>query len=76
MMDKVKIVNVVNDIFIGNNDEVFTLIAGPCAIENEEMTLMMAGELKKICEKLNVKLIFKSSFDKANRSSILSLIHI
>ncbi len=50
----------------------FTLIAGPCAIETEEMSLEVAKEIKKICNELGVNYIFKSSFDKANRSSIHS----
>jgi 2-dehydro-3-deoxyphosphooctonate aldolase (KDO 8-P synthase) len=45
------------------------LIAGPCVIESEDMTLRVADELKNICIKLDVPFIFKSSFDKANRSS-------
>jgi 2-dehydro-3-deoxyphosphooctonate aldolase (KDO 8-P synthase) len=56
---------------IGGNRR-FTLIAGPCAIESEEMTLFVAKELKSICKELDLNLIFKSSFDKANRSSIKS----
>ncbi|HET9570290.1 MAG TPA: 3-deoxy-8-phosphooctulonate synthase [Bacteroidales bacterium] len=48
----------------------FVLIAGPCAIESEEMTLTVAETLKKTCNELGIHLIFKSSFDKANRSSI------
>ncbi|WP_418888807.1 3-deoxy-8-phosphooctulonate synthase [Paraclostridium bifermentans] len=50
----------------------FTLIAGPCAIESEEMSLEVAKKLKYICNKLDINYIFKSSFDKANRSSIYS----
>lgn len=53
-----------------SNDSEFILIAGPCVIETEENVLHVAGELKKIAERINVDLIFKSSFDKANRSSI------
>jgi len=45
------------------------LIAGPCAIESEQLALDTAGELKQITEKLGVPFIYKSSFDKANRSS-------
>jgi 2-dehydro-3-deoxyphosphooctonate aldolase (KDO 8-P synthase) len=45
------------------------LIAGPCAIESREHVLMMASELKKITTELGIPLIFKSSFDKANRTS-------
>lgn len=50
----------------------FTLIAGPCAIESEEMSLEVAKKIKGICDKLGINYIFKSSFDKANRSSIHS----
>jgi 2-dehydro-3-deoxyphosphooctonate aldolase (KDO 8-P synthase) len=50
----------------------FVLLAGPCAIENEKMTLQVAESLQKICAELDIHLIFKSSFDKANRSSIHS----
>ena len=45
------------------------LIAGPCAIENREMVMHTAAVLKDVCERLGVKLYFKSSFDKANRTS-------
>lgn len=45
------------------------LIAGPCAIENREMVMQTAAVLKDVCERLDVKLYFKSSFDKANRTS-------
>ncbi len=50
----------------------FTLIAGPCAIESEEMSIDVARKIKEICDKLGINYIFKSSFDKANRSSIHS----
>ena len=45
------------------------LIAGPCAIENREMVLQTAHALNQMCDRLGVRLIFKSSFDKANRTS-------
>lgn len=45
------------------------LIAGPCVIETEELTLSIALQLKKITAKLPVQLVFKASFDKANRTS-------
>lgn len=48
------------------------LIAGPCVIENEDHTLYIAEELKKISITLSIPLIFKASFDKANRLSIKS----
>ena len=50
-------------------DQPLFLIAGPCVIESEDMTLRVAEELKNVCIKLGVPFIFKSSFDKANRSS-------
>lgn len=55
------------------NDAPFTLIAGPCQIEGREHTLMMAGAITEICRSLGVPLIFKASFDKANRTSGTSL---
>lgn len=48
------------------------LIAGPCVIESRELTLRIAADLKAIAEKLKLPLIFKASFDKANRTSISS----
>ena len=51
------------------NDLPFTLLAGPCAIESREHALTMAAGLKEICAKLGIGLIYKSSFDKANRTS-------
>ncbi|MDT6993502.1 MULTISPECIES: 3-deoxy-8-phosphooctulonate synthase [Burkholderia] len=50
-------------------DQPFFLIAGTCVVESEQMTIDTAGRLKEICEKLNVPFIYKSSYDKANRSS-------
>lgn len=47
----------------------FFLIAGPCVIESEALALDTAGTLKEICDKLNLHFIYKSSYDKANRSS-------
>lgn len=52
------------------NDKPFTLIAGPCQLENEEHALMISSELKKITNDLGINLIYKTSFDKANRTSI------
>ena len=46
------------------------LIAGTCVIESEQMTLDVAGKLKEITDELNINFIYKSSFDKANRSSL------
>ena len=50
-------------------DKPLFLIAGPCVIESEGMILNIAEKLKKMCIDLNIPFIFKSSFDKANRSS-------
>ena len=47
----------------------FFLIAGPCVIESEQSALDIAGELKHITSSLQIPFIYKSSFDKANRSS-------
>ncbi len=53
-------------------DEPLVLIAGPCVIENEALTLKIADELKALCVRLQVPFIFKASFDKANRTSLSS----
>ncbi|MGM0564188.1 MAG: 3-deoxy-8-phosphooctulonate synthase [Pseudomonadota bacterium] len=51
-------------------DQPFFLIAGPCAIESEAMALSTAETLREVTERLGIPFIYKSSFDKANRSSI------
>jgi len=53
---------------VGLNHPIF-LISGPCVIENEELALETAGILKEITQKLDIPFVYKSSFDKANRSS-------
>ncbi|KXV52434.1 2-dehydro-3-deoxyphosphooctonate aldolase [Gluconobacter japonicus] len=59
---------------IGNleigQDRPFTLIAGPCQIESREHAVEMADALSTVCRELNIGLIYKSSYDKANRSSV------
>ena len=55
--------------FTIGNDKPFFLIAGPCVIESESLQLDVAGQLKEITDALQINFIFKSSFDKANRSS-------
>ena len=55
-----------------NFEKKFILIAGPCVIESKELVFEIAEKLKVISEKLGIRYIFKSSFDKANRSSISS----
>ena len=49
-----------------------TLIAGPCVIENKKTTIDIAKKLVQISNQLNVPLVFKTSYDKANRTSIES----
>jgi len=56
------------DITVGN-DLPLVLIAGPCVIEGEQFMLDVAGQLAEICSRCGIRLIFKSSFDKANRTS-------
>ena len=53
-----------------SNDKTFTLIAGPCQLENEKHAIDIAKKLKDITTKLNIGLIYKTSFDKANRTSL------
>ncbi len=48
------------------------LIGGPCVIESEAFTVKMAEGIRRVCDRLHIPLIFKSSFDKANRTSIAS----
>ena len=52
------------------NNHPFTLIAGPCQLESEEHALDISKELKKITTDLKINLIYKTSFDKANRTSL------
>lgn len=66
-MHKVK----VNSVEIGGGNPL-VLIAGPCVLEKERQALEIAEELKKVASRLEFPLIFKASYDKANRSSIYS----
>ncbi len=50
-------------------DQPLFLIAGPCVVESEQMALDTAGRLKEICAEVGINFIYKSSYDKANRSS-------
>jgi 2-dehydro-3-deoxyphosphooctonate aldolase (KDO 8-P synthase) len=61
----------INGVQIGGGHPI-ALIAGPCVIENRDHTLKMAEAIRNITEKLGVPFVFKSSYDKANRSSISS----
>ena len=58
-----------NDMAIAN-DRPFALIAGPCQMESRDHALMMSEKLKAICERVGVPLIYKTSYDKANRTSL------
>ena len=59
------------NIEIGVNGPFF-IIAGPCVIESEDVTLRVAAFLKETSEKLDIPIIFKTSYDKANRTSVTS----
>ncbi len=61
----------IQDITIGNNNPPL-IIAGPCVIENEDITYHSAEKLKEICNRVGFSFIFKSSYDKANRTSYSS----
>ena len=52
------------------NDRPFTLLAGPCQMESRDHAFDMAGRLREMTDRLGIGLVYKSSFDKANRSSI------
>ncbi len=61
----------IHNVKIGRRNP-FVLIAGPCVIEGRQITMKIAGRLKKITSKLGIPLVFKASYDKANRTSINS----
>ncbi len=50
-------------------EQPFFLIAGPCVIESESLAMETASYLKKACAELDINFVYKSSFDKANRTS-------
>ena len=53
-----------------SNSGKLTIIAGPCQMETREHSFMLAGRLVEICDRLGIGLVYKSSFDKANRTSL------
>jgi len=63
-------VNVGNTVF--DNAAALTLIAGPCQFESRDHAFDMAGSLKELCGQLGIGLVYKSSYDKANRTSLSS----
>lgn len=54
------------------NNQPFTLIAGPCALESRDHAFEMASALRELCQSVGINLIYKTSFDKANRTSVTS----
>jgi 2-dehydro-3-deoxyphosphooctonate aldolase (KDO 8-P synthase) len=64
-----------NNIKIGNSNP-FLLIAGPCVVENREITFQTAEKIKEITTRLNIPFVFKSSYKKANRTSLNSFVTI
>lgn len=67
---KIREINIGN-LKVGGDNSLF-LIAGPCVIESEKLAISTAKEIKKICDSLDIPFIFKSSYDKANRSALKS----
>lgn len=69
--EKIRVSNRVKigNLMVGGNGPLF-LIAGPCVIENKEITLKVARFLKGLAQRVQIPIIFKSSYDKANRTSI------
>ncbi len=65
----------IGNIKIGGNNPV-TVIAGPCVVENREMIFYTADKIKRICDELKMPLVFKSSYKKANRTSLNSFVTI
>ncbi len=59
----------INQLVAGNDNKIF-VIAGPCQIESQTHAENLAGSIKEICDSLDIDFIYKSSFDKANRSSV------
>ena len=59
----------VGNVVFGNT-EPFSLIAGPCQMESEGHAMDMCGKIKEICDSLGINMVYKSSFDKANRTSL------
>ena len=65
----------INSVSLGNfkiGDNKLTILAGPCAIESKDILFSTAEYLKKLTQELDINFVFKSSYDKANRSSITS----
>ncbi|MFW5999797.1 MAG: 3-deoxy-8-phosphooctulonate synthase [Halanaerobiaceae bacterium] len=68
----IKKVEITRDLICGDPDRTFILLAGPCVLEGRKHALKLARRIKEIADGLGIPLVFKSSYDKANRSSIAS----
>ena len=69
MIPKTRSFEIANGVSIGGRST-FVLFAGPCIAESRELLFEVAGSMQEMCTDLNIPYVFKSSFDKANRSSI------
>ena len=67
--ESIKAVTLPGSIDIGSPEKPLTIIAGPCVIESRDLTLKIAWRLKEVSDQLQLPLVFKASFDKANRTS-------
>jgi 2-dehydro-3-deoxyphosphooctonate aldolase (KDO 8-P synthase) len=69
-------IRLMKKVTVGNvsfaNNAPFSLLAGPCVLESRQHAFDMAGKIKETCGKLGIGVIYKTSFDKANRSSLTS----
>ena len=70
-LKNIKMKSEIDSILSADNDNFF-LIAGPCVVEGEEITLQIARHLKTVCDELGIPFLFKASYRKANRSSLHS----
>ena len=62
----------VGNVTFNNTQSPFSLLAGPCVLESRQHAFDMAGQIKEICGKLGIGVVYKTSFDKANRTSMKS----
>ena len=72
MISPVAIATPTGDLIQVGSGQPLLLIAGPCALESEEMARRVAGTMQEICSRLGLSYVFKASFDKANRTSLSS----
>jgi 2-dehydro-3-deoxyphosphooctonate aldolase (KDO 8-P synthase) len=71
MNTETKEINISEKVKIGGAQPLF-LIGGPCVLENEDHAIILAKQIKTVCDNLGIPYIFKASYDKANRSSLTS----